>query len=533
MKFRGLTQTVAGAAGVIAVLTLAARAIGFLRTLIESWVLGATPLAEAYSTANNVPNVLFEVAAGGALAGVVVPLLSGFLATGEKEKADRTASALLTWVMVAGVPVAALLILLADPVAGALLPGAAEAVRATAASLLRIFAVQVPLYGASVVLTGILQAHRRFILPALAPLLSSIVVIASFGIFWMLTGGASTYSVSAAGAALAWLGWGTTAGVFAFAAPQLIPVFGQVQLRPTFRFPQGVARRALTMASAGFGGLVAQQAAIVLIMVAANATGGGTYPIFKYAQAIYFLPYAIFAVPIATAMYPRIAERAALPGQVGLGRMVSGSIRLIIAAAAVGAAMLAAAAPEAEIIFSLVHTLPGLSTTITVLALAVAGYSVLYHTTRVLFALDCPSRAFLASLIGWSIVALGAVGAMLVVPDTGMLQALAWSMTAGMSAAGIIGIRQSRRAIGPEVYFGLARTCLLSFLGALAGALAGRWLGTLVMDLAGHTFVAAIGAGVLAALVAAALPAALLAWRDRSTWRVREWAVERGAAREE
>lgn len=532
MKLHKLTQTVAGAAGVIAVLTLLARAVGFLRTLVESWVLGATPLAEAYSTANNVPNVLFEVAAGGALAGVVVPLLSGFLATGQTEKADRTASALLTWVIAVGVPVAGLLILLADPVAGALLPGAAERVQATAAALLRIFAVQVPLYGASVVLTGILQAHRRFVLPALAPLLSSIVVICSFAAFWYLTGGASTYSVSAAGAALAWLGWGTTAGVFAFAAPQLIPVFGQVRLRPTFRFPPGVARRALTMASAGFGGLMAQQIAIVLIMVAANSAGGGTYPIFKYAQAIYFLPYAIFAVPIATAMYPRIAERAALPGRVGLGRMVAGSIRLVIAAAAIGAAMLAAAAPEAEIIFSLVHDLPGLTHTITILSLAVAGYSVLYHTTRVLFALDCPSRAFLASLVGWSIVALGAVSAALIA-QVGALAALAWSMTAGMTVAGLIGIRQSRRAIGPEVYFGLPRTCLLSGVGALIGALLGRGLGTLVLGLAGHTFVAAIGAGVLAAVVAALVPGGLLAWRDRSTWRVREWAVERGHAREE
>lgn len=528
MKLQRLTQTVAGAAGVIAFLTLLARAVGFLRTLIESWALGATPLAEAYSTANNVPNILFEVAAGGALAGVVVPLLSGFLANGKPAEADRTASALLTWVIAVGVPVAGLLVLASDAVAGMLLPGAAGEVRAVAATLLRIFAIQVPLYGVSVVLTGILQAHRRFILPALAPLLSSLVVMASFGMFWKLSGGADPHGVWVPSAALMWLGWGTSAGVVAFALPQLLPVLPRVRLRPTFRFPPGIARRALTLASAGFGGLIAQQVAIVAIMVAANASGGGAYPVFKYAQAIYFLPYAIFAVPIATAMYPRIAERAALPGQAGLGRMVSGSIRLIIAAAAIGSAMLAAAAPEAAIIFSLVHDLPGLTSTITILSIGVTGYAVLYHTTRVLFAASCPSRAFLAALIGWSIVAAGALVTVIFVPDDAALTGLAGSMAVGMTVAGILGVIHSGRAIGPEVYFNLWRTSAIALLSAVAGALLGRGLGELVMHFAGRGFFAAIGAGVPAALVAAGLPAAALATRDRATWRVKEWIVDRG-----
>ena len=52
-----------------------------------------------------------------------------------------------------------------------------------AASMLAVFAPQILLYGLAVVLYGILQAHRRFTAPALAPVLSSLVVITAYVIF--------------------------------------------------------------------------------------------------------------------------------------------------------------------------------------------------------------------------------------------------------------------------------------------------------------------------------------------------------------
>ena len=57
--------SVAGAAGSIAVLTLLSRLVGFVRTWAQNGALGDTASGEAYSTANTVPNVLFEIAAEG------------------------------------------------------------------------------------------------------------------------------------------------------------------------------------------------------------------------------------------------------------------------------------------------------------------------------------------------------------------------------------------------------------------------------------------------------------------------------------
>ena len=63
----------ASAVGMISVLTLLSRFFGFGRWLTQSAWVGTGAFANAYSTANQLPTVLFEVVAGGALAGVTIP----------------------------------------------------------------------------------------------------------------------------------------------------------------------------------------------------------------------------------------------------------------------------------------------------------------------------------------------------------------------------------------------------------------------------------------------------------------------------
>ena len=182
MKFahRRTAAGMAGAAALIAAITLLSRVVGFGRWMAQSYGVGASATGTAYATANTLPNVLFEVVAGGALAGAVVPLLAAPLARGLRADVDRIASALLTWTVTLLVPTAVLLTVLARPIVGLLYqPGpAVDPVVASqtidlAVSLVAVFAPQVVLYGIGVVLTGVLQAQRRFGWPAAAPLASS------------------------------------------------------------------------------------------------------------------------------------------------------------------------------------------------------------------------------------------------------------------------------------------------------------------------------------------------------------------------
>ena len=188
---------VARDAGTVAVVTAAARVVGFLRWLVFAWAVGATGVGTVYQTVNTVPNIVYEIAAGGILAAVVVPLVAHRIATVEgagadRESADDVASALLTRALAVLLPLT-LVIGLGAPFISRALLGDLEVDGAVdlGTRLLLLFAPQVLLYGLGIVVSGILQAHRRFLAAAIAPLLSSLVVIVTY-VLWALVVPAGT-----------------------------------------------------------------------------------------------------------------------------------------------------------------------------------------------------------------------------------------------------------------------------------------------------------------------------------------------------
>jgi len=208
---RRIGQGVAGAAALIAVLTLLARLAGFGRTLVFTNTVGADSTGDIYFAANTVPNIVFEVVAGGALAALVVPMLAGGIATSDREQVRRTASALLGWTLLILTPLAVAIALFAEPIARLLLGGSDEAQVDLAARFLLVFAPQVVLYGIGIVLAGVLQAHRRFAGPALAPLLSSLVVAGAYLLFAGIGGSPEAGDLSTPAELV--LSVGTTLGV--------------------------------------------------------------------------------------------------------------------------------------------------------------------------------------------------------------------------------------------------------------------------------------------------------------------------------
>ncbi|MHB1290233.1 murein biosynthesis integral membrane protein MurJ, partial [Georgenia sp.] len=443
-RLRGMLGGLLGAAGLIAAITLLSRAVGFVRWLVQSWTLGSSATATAYETANTVPNVLFEVAAGGALAGVVVPLLAAPLAQHLRTDVDRTVAALLSWTLSVLAPLTVLVLALADPLAGLLAAGTDDATRELTTTFLRVFALQIPFYGVGVVLSGVLQAQRKFFWPAFAPLLSSIVVIASYLAFGVLAAGRQDDPAALTADAVAWLAWGTTAGVAAMSLCQLPAVLrAGVRARPSWRFPPGVARRAGRLAAAGLGALLAQQLSVVVVLYLANTYGGvGTINIYRYAQAVYLLPYAVLAVPLSTAVFPRLSERAGAGDTRGFAAMTAGSTRLVTGVALAGAALLLAVAPAASAIFSLRDDMSGMTATIAWFAPGILGYALVFHLSRALYAVDQGRGAVLATAAGWGVVSVGSwllVRALVAGTDaTATLTALAAASSLGMTPAGVL-----------------------------------------------------------------------------------------------
>ncbi|MDQ1747410.1 MAG: putative peptidoglycan lipid flippase, partial [Frankiaceae bacterium] len=310
------TQSLARAAVAVAGVTVLARVVGFGRVLVFAHTVGPSCLGDAYYTANTIPNILFDVVAGGALSTIAVPLLAGSVDAGDDDTADRAASALLTWTLLALLPVLAVTVVFAGPIVHLLVgnghPGCSAATeREVGARMLQVFAPQLLLYGAVVVLTGVLQAHRRFVAAAIAPLLSSVVVIGAYVAFAVAANRSETGLVGLTRGHELMLSIGTTLGVVALLLPLLLPLRRTARrLRPSLRFPPGAAASARRLALAGAVTLGSQDLATAGILRLANDRGAtGAVVLYTLAWTVFLVPWAVLAVPLATTAFPTLVAR--------------------------------------------------------------------------------------------------------------------------------------------------------------------------------------------------------------------------------
>lgn len=552
---------IVAAAGLVAGVTLLSRAVGFVRWLEFSRSVGATCVGTVYQSANSLPNVLFEVAAGGALAAVAVPLIGGALGSGRRADADRIGSALLTWTLALLIPAAVVLVVVAPRVARLLVDeGECPGSRHLASTMLRLFAPQVPLYGLGIVLGGILQSHRRFLAAALAPLLSSLVVIGSYTAYGRLADGARAIEAVPASAVLALAG-GTTAGVVLLSLPLLLPTSRLgLRLRPTFRFPPGAARRLGTLAGAGLLALVAQQYAVLATLVTTRRAGTGVLNVSTYVQTLYLLPYAVLAVPLAVSAFPALAtmagaagspahrrrpgeslppheptEEVAPTGPTGLtgptdevARVLARTLRATVLLGFAGAGLLAAVATPLGTFFGELDAgrtgvdgrsaLVELPHALLALVPGLPAFCVAALLTRALYIRGRPILAGAAVAAGWLIA--GSVPLVLVPPGSTPARALVvlgLASSAGMTLASLELVAATARAWGPEALAGLRRAVLAGLAAAAVAGAAGTLL-TRAWVVSG--LLPALGQVVAVALLALVVLLAAAGVTDRPTARL-------------
>ena len=498
------------AAVLIGAITIVSNIVGFGRQLVFAHTVSATCLGTAYATANQVPNIIYDIVLGGALASVLIPVLAGPAArrrlggqpgprTGAgtrpapapasadtrvsaENQASQIASAMLSWTVLVLAPVSVIIAVAAGPLATLLLAGAPHCAHAAivgvSSRMLVVFAPQILLYGLAVVLYGILQAHRRFTAPALAPVLSSVVVISAYLAFVPLSQGYRVLAGLPRSAELM-LSVGTTAGVAALVLTALVPALRlRLRLRPTLRFPAGVAPRIRGLAAVGLITLFAQDASVVVVMVLANGQEGqGALVLYNFGWQMFFVPYAVLAVPIATTAFPVLAAA----GGARFDETAAASTRAIMLVSWLGAALLAGAAVPAARLFT--HN-PGdarqLAYTFAAFAPGLIGYGLSTHLSRVLFA-DARTRVAAVALVaGWLLVIVADVVAVALVPDWWVVPVLGLGNTIGLTVSGLALLGVVRRARGRAALRGTARAALAGLAGAVVGAAAGAALSSVL-----------------------------------------------------
>ena len=164
--------------------TLLSRLTGLLRVAVLAYAIGRATLADTYNLANSTPNIVYELILGGVLSATLVPLFVDNL----ERRDDRATSALFTVTMTALtlLTVVAMLLRAADRAA----LRARHAREPSAAAQLHVMTIftlwflpQMLFYGFTALATALLNAHRRFVAAAFAPVVNNVVVIAVLLVF--------------------------------------------------------------------------------------------------------------------------------------------------------------------------------------------------------------------------------------------------------------------------------------------------------------------------------------------------------------
>jgi putative peptidoglycan lipid II flippase len=509
----------AGAAALIAGITILSRIIGFGRTLLLGHV--AQPrLGQAYLTANTIPNIIFEIIAGGALAALVVPLVAGAIARSDRAEIGRTASAMLTWVLAILVPLAVLVAVFARPIITfAINQDAKPATIAVGAGMLRVFAPQIPLYGIGIVLAGLLQAHRRFAWPVLAPLFSSVVVIATYITYRLVAPPAPTDIPNVPEHSWMILAVGTTLGVVVLSLCLIIPV-ARLGLRwsPTFRFTGDARRTVGGLAGVAIVTVAAQQIALFIAVRLANGASSVALYTFTVAQTVYLVPWSVLALPVAMSVYPGLATSSATGDDDGYRRMLATATRTVTLLSAFGAAALIAAATPLGRLFAAIADStrpdPGvLALTFATFAPGLVGYGLFALHSRALYARSQNRYAAIATIAGWGTVVVASFVLAALMPVHFRPAALTTANTIGMTVLAIVlGVIVAART-GRGSLQGLTRAGLAAIAAGAAAAVAGITVRQPLPDHPG--WLGDIGQGMLSGAVAVVVFGLVAAAIDR------------------
>ncbi|HEY6496636.1 MAG TPA: lipid II flippase MurJ [Trebonia sp.] len=502
-----LARGIARGAFIVAALTALSRVLGLLRTVVFAQTVGAGCLGTTYVTANQVPNLIVELAIGGALSSAMVPVLARSAARAgtdpsAKRNVEQTSSALLTWSIVILLPVTVVIAAAAGPISALLNPvnpnadcPHADMINTTSFMLIS-FAPQILLYGFSVVLYGLLQAYRRFTATSLAPVVGNVVVIAAYLIFASLDHNAPLARTPLD--AMLVLSIGTTLNIGMLVIVSL-PAAWRLHLRwrLTLRFPPGVLSRAGGLALVGLLEFLAADVYSVITIDLANGHGTtGTLVLFNYGNLVFTAICSVLPLSIVVATFPVLSSTDGAE----FDRTSSGSSRAVALMSWLSTAvMMAVTLPAAHVLTQQQDQVAPLAVSFLLYAPGVAGFSVVTNLSRVLFALGRLKAAGVALVAQQLLPAALSFPLVLVLPPRMAVEGLALASSVGYILVAIPTVIMVRRLRGPAAVAGLGHAELAGIAAAAAGAAAGLAV-TLLLPTGGN--VLEVGSGVVAALLA-------------------------------
>ncbi len=278
------------------------RVTGFLRTMIMAYALGNTMLSSSYQIANNVPNMIYELAMGGVLVTAFLPIYVSVKKREGQRRADEYASNLLGFVFLALLVVALLGTVLAPQIIWTQTFMSDTSESSLAVYFFRFFAIQILFYGIGTIFSGLLNAARDYFIASFASVFNNIVVIITFL-------GFISIAPHDEGLARTWLAVGTSLGVFVQMAMQL-PALRKngIHLHLRFNFHDPAFKETFSLGLPALVTMIDSAVAVSVYTAIAFGISASGPSVISYSRMWYTLPYAFLAVPITTAMFTEFSN---------------------------------------------------------------------------------------------------------------------------------------------------------------------------------------------------------------------------------
>lgn len=479
--------------------TLVSRFLGFGKTWMLGTALGlGSTVNDTFINANNLPNLIFLLVAGGVFNAVLVPQI--IKASKAPDRGADYISRLLTLAVLLLFGLTALVTLAAPGVIELTTQGYSPQQKALAVTFAFWCLPQIFFYGLYALLTQVLNANGAFGPAMWAPIMNNLVAIAGLGMFIWIFGSneVNPHNLDNWGSTQTLLVAGfSTIGVLSQTAILLVPVFRlKLGLRPRFGW-RGVglghaARLSVwTLLTAAVG-----QLAFLYVMRIATIPGAErirlqqagdpsayTLPgnaVLEVASQLYLLPHSIIALSLATVLFNRMTRASQDGNRAELRDALSHGLRTMAVATVFGALALFALAGPLGMFFSGGLRQDGvmLAQTLTILALSTPFMSANFMMSRVFYANEDARTPFYVQLL-LAVVYVAGAFAIQFLPVDQIIYAIAVLYMVGNILSVVISAFFLRRMLGHLDGPRIANSYIRMGYAALGSAIAGAgalWL---------------------------------------------------------
>ncbi len=463
------TLVIARAASIIALGNVASRILGLAREAVKANLFGSTGLVSAYQAAAIVPTLLFDLLIGGMVSSALVPAFSE-VAQKDRNALWRLASLVMTMAFVV-LTALCLVVIVAAPFVARLISGGFDApLLAQTATLLNVTAVATIFISLSAILSGLLQALKRFTLPAFTGAVFNAAIVVCALVLGSRFGIAS-------------MAIGLLAGAILQVVFQL-PGLREARLRPAWDLRHPGLRQIGRLYLPVVLGLAINQLAIVLSYNLASRASEEGIAWMQYATTLIQFPLGLVATAVSIAILPTLSRQASLDnaaGEASFKATLARGLRLVmvlIVPAAVG--LLVLARPIVALLFEhgqfaasdtdavtrvLQFYVPGLAFAAVDLLLVFAFYARKDTLTPALVGLVCNVVIYLVAALAPGVM----LGRPLEVADLAFANSVQWICHA------LIMLWLLERRIGGLRGFGLRALTLKALVGSAAMGIA-TWI---------------------------------------------------------